>query len=131
VARGVRRGLGLAGCWYGEARGPGGAGCAIGMLSWHVQSLGKARLRGGVRWWKRKAAAFERGASAAGGEAGVEASSQLARRAGGVRMSGGGPSQPTERQAVRAHRLFGALRLANKTVQADSEENVSQSEGQR
>ena len=37
---------------------------------------GEARLRGGGRWWRRKAAAFERGAWAAGGEAGVEASGQ-------------------------------------------------------
>ena len=35
-----------------------------------------ARLRGGGRWWRRKAAAFERGAWAAGGEAGLEASGQ-------------------------------------------------------
>ena len=38
---------------------------------------GEARaVRGGGRWWRRKAAAFERGAWAAGGEAGVEASGQ-------------------------------------------------------
>ena len=37
---------------------------------------GEARLRGGGSWWKRKAAAFERGAWATGGEAGVEASGQ-------------------------------------------------------
>ena len=36
----------------------------------------EARLRGGGRWWRRKAAAFERGAWAAGGEAGVTASGQ-------------------------------------------------------
>ena len=73
VARGVRRGLGLAGCWCGEARGPaGGAGCAIGRLSWHAQRLAGAMwVRGGVRWWERKAAAFERGAWAAGGEPGA------------------------------------------------------------
>jgi len=47
VARGVIRGLGLAGRWCCEACGPGGAGCAIGRLSWHAQSLGR---RGGVRW---------------------------------------------------------------------------------
>ena len=76
MARGVLRGLGLAGRWYGEARGPGGAGCAIGRLSWHAQSRSEARLRGGGRWRRRKAAAFERGAWAAGGEAGVEASGQ-------------------------------------------------------
>ena len=46
VARGVRRGLGLVGRWYGEARGPGGAGCAIGRLSWHAQVLqGEAARR--------------------------------------------------------------------------------------
>ena len=37
---------------------------------------GEARLRGGGRWWRRKAAAFERGAWAAGGEEGIEASGQ-------------------------------------------------------
>ena len=36
----------------------------------------EARLRGGGRWWRRKAATFERGDWAAGGEAGVEASGQ-------------------------------------------------------
>ena len=45
VARGARRGLGLAVRWYGEARGPGGAGCAIGRLSWHAQSLGGEAAR--------------------------------------------------------------------------------------
>ena len=45
MARGVRRGLGLAGRWYGEARGTGGAGCAIGRLSWHAQSLGGEAAR--------------------------------------------------------------------------------------
>ena len=59
MARGVRRGLGLAGRWYGEARRPGGAGCAIGRFLWHAQSLARgeaARRRvlvekegGGVR----------------------------------------------------------------------------------
>ena len=37
---------------------------------------GEARLRGGGRWWRRKAAAFERGAWVVGGEAGMEASGQ-------------------------------------------------------
>ena len=37
---------------------------------------GEARLRGGGRWWRRKAAAFEHGAWAAGGEARVTASGQ-------------------------------------------------------
>ena len=73
-ARGLRCGIGLAGRWCGEARGPGGAGCAIGRLSWHVQSLGgeAASRRALVR---RKAAAFERGAWVVG-EAGMEASGQ-------------------------------------------------------
>mgnify|MGYP002842733021 CR=1 FL=1 len=41
VARSVRRGIGVVGCWYCEARGTGGAGCAIGRLSWHAQSLAR------------------------------------------------------------------------------------------
>ena len=43
---------------------------------------GEARLRGGGRWWRRKAAAFERGAWAAGGEAGVEASGEAGEACG-------------------------------------------------
>ena len=37
---------------------------------------GRPRLRGGVRWWRRKAAVFERGAWVVGGEAGMEACGQ-------------------------------------------------------
>ena len=69
----MRRGLGLAGHLYGEARGTGGAGCEAVVA---CAKSGEARLRGGVRWWRRKATAFERGAWAAGGEAGMEASGQ-------------------------------------------------------
>ena len=42
----------------------------------------RPRLRGGVRWRRRKAAAFERGAWAAGGEAGVEASGEAGEACG-------------------------------------------------
>ena len=44
---------------------------------------GEARLRSGGRWWRRKAAAIERGAWAAGGEEGVTASSQCGEARGG------------------------------------------------
>ena len=76
MARSVRRGLGLAGRWCGVARGTGGTGCAIGRLWWHAQSLGGEAARGRALWWRRKIAAFERGAWVAGGEAGMEASGQ-------------------------------------------------------
>ena len=51
---------------------------------------GEARLRGGGRWWRRKAAAFERGAWAAGGEAGVEASGQAGEACGVACGAGAG-----------------------------------------
>ena len=41
-----------------------------------MRKVWEARLQGGVRWWRRKAAAFERGAWVVGGEAGMEASGQ-------------------------------------------------------
>ena len=74
VARGVRRGLGLAGRGYGEARGQvAQAERSAGCRGMRKVRQGEAARR---RWWRRKAAAFERGAWAAGGEAGVEASGQ-------------------------------------------------------
>ena len=41
-----------------------------------TRKVWEARLRVGVRWWRRKAAVFERGAWVVGGEAGMEASGQ-------------------------------------------------------
>ena len=63
-----------------------GAGAArhAGQVARAVRSAGcrgtckvwEARLRVGVRWWRRKEAVFERGAWVVGGEAGMEASGQ-------------------------------------------------------
>ena len=41
-----------------------------------TRKVWEARLRVGVRWWRRKAAVFERGAWVVGGEAGMDASGQ-------------------------------------------------------
>ena len=66
----MRRGLGLAWRWYGEARGPGGAGCCgTRKLLWQLMGRGQGCEAAG-------AGVFERGAWAASGEAGVEASGQ-------------------------------------------------------
>ena len=86
----MRRGLGLAGRWYAEACGPGGAGCAIGRLSWHAQSLARRGCE----------------AAGAGGEAGVEASGEAseAKVACGVGAGRAGASADVEMRADEANR---------------------------
>ena len=85
VARGVRRGLRLASA-AGVTRH---AGCAIRQAVMACAKSAEARLRGGGRWWRRKAATFERGAWATGGEVG--AASGEAGQACGWRAAWSGP----------------------------------------
>ena len=99
VARGVRRGLALAGRWYGKACGLGGAGCAIGRLSWHAQSLARrgceAAGAGGEGRRRRSSAGLGRRAE----RRTWRRAARPARRAGGVRR-GSGPGWRERRRGV-------------------------------